>query len=182
MVREGTQAVLVQGLGRTANIDQIKGIVIASKTACRFASATWPTSMIGSEIRRGAVTADGKGEVVMGLGFMLMGENTHEVTTAMKDRLDEIKATLPANIDVDAGLRPHRTGRSRHQHGQEQSVRRRLLVIAVLFAFLGNLRAAVIVALAIPLSMLFAFSGMLRFGISASLLSLGRDRLRHDRR
>jgi len=53
--------------------------------------------MIGSEIRRGAVTADGKGEVVLGLGFMLMGENTHQVTWAMKDRLNEIKPTLPAN-------------------------------------------------------------------------------------
>ena len=57
-----------------------------------------------------------------------------------------------------------------------------LLVVAVLFAFLGNLRAALIVAAAIPLSMLFAFSGMLRFGIAASLLEPGRDRLRHDRR
>ena len=57
-----------------------------------------------------------------------------------------------------------------------------LFVIAILFAFLGNLRAAMIVAVAIPLSMLFAFAGMLRFGIAASLLEPGGDRLRHDRR
>ena len=58
--------------------------------------ATWPRSQIGHEIRRGAVTADGKGEVVLGLGFMLMGENSHEVTWALKDKLDEIKADAAA--------------------------------------------------------------------------------------
>ena len=128
---------------------------------------------IGSEIRRGAVTADGKGEVVLGLGFMLMGENTHEVTWAMKERLEEIKATLPPNVEVETVY--DRTELVDHviDTVKNNLFEGGLLVIAVLFAFLGNLRAALIVALAIPLSMLFAFSGMLRFGIAASLLSLG---------
>ncbi|HEY2759802.1 MAG TPA: efflux RND transporter permease subunit, partial [Pirellulales bacterium] len=128
---------------------------------------------IGSEIRRGAVTADGNGEVVMGLGFMLMGENPHEVTLAMKNRLDEIKATLPPNIDVEPIY--DRTELVDHVINtvKDNLFEGGMLVVAVLFAFLGNLRAAIIVALAIPLSMLFAFCGMLRFGISASLLSLG---------
>ena len=56
---------------------------------------------IGHEIRRGAVTADGKGEVVLGLGFMLMGENSHDVTWRLKDKLDEIKPTLPPNVEVE---------------------------------------------------------------------------------
>ncbi len=129
--------------------------------------------VIGSEIRRGAVTADGKGEVVMGLGFMLMGENTHHVTWAMKDRLEEIKATLPANIKVE-----NLYDRTELVDAVIQTVKSNLFegglfVIAVLFLFLGNLRAALIVAVAIPLSMLFAFAGMLRFSIAASLLSLG---------
>ena len=124
-VREGTQSVLVQGVGRTTNVEQIKGIVITAKDGVPIRVGDVAEVAIGSEIRRGAVTADGKGEVVLGLGFMLMGENTHEVTWAMKDRLDEIKATLPPNVSVDAGLRPHRAGRSRHRHGQEQPVRRR---------------------------------------------------------
>ncbi len=129
---------------------------------------------IGHEIRRGAVTADGKGEVVLGLGFMLMGENSHEVTWNLREKLAEVAKTLPAE----------RRGRPRSTTARElvnyviDTVRKNLfegglLVVAVLFAFLGNLRAAAIVALAIPLSMLFAFSGMLRFGIAASLLSLG---------
>ncbi len=173
MVREGTQAVLVQGIGRTKNIDQIKAIVIAAKDGVPIRVGDVSDVVVGSEIRRGAVTADGKGEVVMGLGFMLMGENTHEVTTAMKDRLNEIKATLPANIDVVPVY--DRTQLVDHVINtvKKNLFEGGLFVIAVLFAFLGNLRAAAIVALAIPVSMLFAFCGMLRFGISASLLSLG---------
>lgn len=173
MVREGTQAVLVQGLGRTGNIDQIKGIVITAKDGVPVRVGDVADVTIGSEIRRGAVTADGKGEVVMGLGFMLMGENTHEVTRAMAQRLDEIKATLPANVTATPVYQ--RTELVDHviKTVKNNLLEGGLMVIAVLFAFLGNLRAAAIVALAIPLSMLFAFCGMLRFGISASLLSLG---------
>jgi cobalt-zinc-cadmium resistance protein CzcA len=172
-VREGTQSVLVQGLGRTTNIDQIKGIVIKAAGGVPIRIGDIGEVVIGSEIRRGAVTADGKGEVVMGLGFLLMGENTHEVTWSMKHRLDEIKATLPPNVEVVPVY--DRTELVDHViHTVKNNLfEGGLLVIAVLFLFLGNLRAAMIVALAIPLSMLFAFSGMLRFGISASLLSLG---------
>jgi len=172
-VREGTQSVLVQGLGRTVNVDQIKGIVITAKHGVPVRVGDVADVTIGSEIRRGAVTADGKGEVVMGLGFMLMGENTHEVTWAMKDRLNEIKATLPPNVEVQTVY--DRTELVDHVINtvKKNLFEGGLLVVAVLFAFLGNIRAALIVALAIPLSMLFAFSGMLRFGISASLLSLG---------
>jgi cobalt-zinc-cadmium resistance protein CzcA len=172
-VREGTQSVLVHGLGRTTNVEQIKGIVITAKDGVPIRVGDVGDVTIGSEIRRGAVTADGKGEVVMGLGFMLMGENTHEITWAMKDRLNEIKATLPPNIEVQTVY--DRTELVDHVIStvKKNLFEGGLLVIAVLFAFLGNMRAALIVALAIPLSMLFAFSGMLRFGISASLLSLG---------
>jgi len=172
-VREGTQSVLVQGLGRTTDAEQIKGIVITSHDGVPVRVGDVAEVTIGSEIRRGAVTANGQGEVVMGLGFMLMGENTHQVTQAMKTRLDEIKATLPPNIEVDTVY--DRTELVDHVINTVKNnlFEGGLLVIAVLFAFLGNLRAAMIVALAIPLSMLFAFAGMLRFGIAASLLSLG---------
>src|SRR5206468_4760269 len=95
------------------------------------------------------------------------------VTRDMKKKLEEIKETLPPDVEVQTVY--DRTELVDHVI---DTVRKNLfegglLVIAVLFAFLGNLRAALIVALAIPLSMLFAFSGMLRFGIAASLLSLG---------
>jgi len=172
-VREGTRSVLVQGLGRTVNIEQIKGIVITAHDGVPIRVGDVADVTIGSEIRRGAVTADGKGEVVMGLGFMLMGENTHEVTWALKNRLNEVMASLPANVQVVPVY--DRTELVDHVINTVKNnlFEGGLLVIAVLFAFLGNLRAAMIVALAIPLSMLFAFAGMLRFGIAASLLSLG---------
>jgi cobalt-zinc-cadmium resistance protein CzcA len=111
--------------------------------------------------------------VVLGLGFMLMGENSRDVTSRLKLRLDEIRKGLPAGIEaavvydrttlVDRVLRTVRTN----------LLEGALLVIAVLFAFLGNLRAGLIVAAAIPLSMLFAANLMLRFGIAGSLMSLG---------
>jgi cobalt-zinc-cadmium resistance protein CzcA len=172
-IRQASQMLLVHGVGRTVNVDQIKGIVVAAKDGVPIRVRDVADVEIGHEIRRGAVTADGKGEVVLGLGFMLMGENSHEVTWRLKNKLDEIKTTLPPNVKVDAVY-----DRTELVDYVIKTVRNNLfeaglLVVAVLFAFLGNLRAAAIVALAVPLSMLFAFAGMLRFGIAASLLSLG---------
>ncbi|MCA9110878.1 MAG: efflux RND transporter permease subunit, partial [Planctomycetaceae bacterium] len=97
----------------------------------------------------------------------------HEVTWAMKDKLDSLKGSLPPNVQIEPVY-----DRTELVDFVIDTVRKNLfegglLVVAVLFAFLGNLRAAFIVALAIPLSMLFAFTGMYRFGIAASLLSLG---------
>jgi cobalt-zinc-cadmium resistance protein CzcA len=160
-IRMNNQMLLVHGVGRTVNVDEIKDIVITAQSGTPIKIGDVAGVEVGHEIRRGAVTADGKGEVVLGLGFMLMGENSHQVTWAMKKKLDEIKTTLPANVKVE----PVYDRKNLFEAG--------ILVVAVLFLFLGNLRAAAIVALAIPLSMVFAFSGMLRFGIAASLLSLG---------
>jgi cobalt-zinc-cadmium resistance protein CzcA len=128
---------------------------------------------IGHEIRRGAVTADGQGEVVYGLGFMLMGENSHEVTNKLKTKMEEIKSTLPPGVEIETVYDRTELVDYVIETVQKNLFEGGLLVIAILFLFLGNLRAGLIVALAIPLSMLFAFSGMLRFSIAASLLSLG---------
>ncbi|HZZ79671.1 MAG TPA: CusA/CzcA family heavy metal efflux RND transporter [Gemmataceae bacterium] len=172
-IRVKSQMALVHGVARNVSIDQIKDIVITAQDNVPIKVSDVAEVQVGHEIRRGAVTADGKGEVVLGLGFMLMGENSHQVTWAMKNKLEEIKATLPPNVKVEpvydrtelVGFVIDTVKRNLFEAG--------ILVVAVLFLFLGNLRAASIVALAIPLSMLFAFSGMLRFGIAASLLSLG---------
>ena len=172
-ITQESQLLLVHGVGRTVNAQQIENIVIASKDGAPIRVRDVADVQIGHEIRRGTVTADGKGEAVLGLGFMLMGENSHEVTWALKNKLEEIKKTLPAGVQIDTVY--DRTELVDHviDTVQKNLFEGGLLVIAVLFAFLGNFRAGLIVALAIPLSMLFAFSGMLRFGISASLLSLG---------
>src|SRR5262249_11715365 len=127
----------------------------------------------GYEVRRGSMTYQGRGEAVLGLCFMTMGENSKTVTEAIRKKLDEIRPTLPPDVEVEVVY-----DRTELVDVVIDTVRKNLfegglLVIAVLFAFLGNLRAAVVVALAIPLSLLFAFTGMWRFGIAASLLSLG---------
>ncbi|HEY7157086.1 MAG TPA: efflux RND transporter permease subunit, partial [Gemmataceae bacterium] len=100
-IRQNSQMLLVHGLGRTVNAEQIKNIVVTAKDGVPIRVRDVADVEIGHEVRRGAVTADGQGEVVLGLGFMLMGENSHEVTWSMKRKLDEIKPTLPSNVKVE---------------------------------------------------------------------------------
>ena len=172
-IRQNNQFLLVHGLGRTVNQEQIRGIVITAKDGVPIRVGDVADVQLGHELRRGSVTAQGRGEAILGLCFMTMGENSKVVTMALRKRLEEIRASLPPEVDVEIVY-----DRTELVDVVIDTVRKNLfegglLVIAVLFAFLGNLRAAGIVAVAIPLSMLFAFSGMWRFGIAASLLSLG---------
>ncbi|UUO06518.1 CusA/CzcA family heavy metal efflux RND transporter [Blastopirellula sp. J2-11] len=172
-ITDGSEMLLVHGVGRTVSVDQIQNIVIKAKDGAPIRIRDVAEVKIGHEIRRGTVTADGQGEAVLGLGFMLMGENSHQVTWALKDKLEQVRSTLPAGVTINTVY--DRTELVDHviHTVQKNLFEGGLLVVAVLFIFLGNLRAGFIVALAIPLSMLFAFSGMLQFGIAASLLSLG---------
>lgn len=172
-IRQSSEMLLIHGMGRTVNLKQIRDIVIKAKDGVPIRVSNVADVTLGHEIRRGAVTVDGKGETVLGLGFMLMGENSHIVTRKLKEKLKEVKASLPPGMKVETVY--DRTELVDHvlATARKNLFEGGLLVIAILFLFLGNRRAALIVALAIPLSMLFAFSGMLRFGISASLLSLG---------
>src|SRR5437899_798485 len=167
------EMLLIQGVGRTENLEQIRNIVVTVRETVPIRVGNVADVRIGAALRMGGVTAQGRGEAVLGLGFTIMNANGHEVTTRLAQKLDEVKKTLPADVHVTPVYQ--RTELVDQVIG---TVRKNLfegglLVIAVLFIFLGNLRAGLVVALAIPLSMLFAFSGMLRFGIAASLLSLG---------
>ena len=172
-INRSGEMLLVQGLGRTTTMDQVAKIIIKAVDGIPVRISDVAEVEVGHEIRRGAVTADGRGEAVMGLGFMLMGENTHHYTSSLKQKLAEIQGNLPPGVDLITLY-----DRTELVDSVIDTVRKNLfegglLVVAVLFCFLGNLRAGLIVALAIPLSMLFAFTGMWRFGIAASLLSLG---------
>jgi cobalt-zinc-cadmium resistance protein CzcA len=167
------QSSLIQGLGIVTRPSDVEEIVVAAHGGVPIRVRDVAKVVEGREIRRATVTADGKGEVVLGLGFMLMGENSHEVTKRLQVRLAEIEKTLPEGVRVEPVYarttlvdRVLGTVRTNLLEGA-------LLVIAVLFIFLGNLRAGLIVAAAIPLSMLFAFDLMLRAGIAGSLMSLG---------
>ena len=172
-ITDGSELLLVHGIGRTVNNKEIEDIVITSKDGVPVRIRDVSDVEIGHEIRRGAVTANGRGEAVLGLGFMLMGENSHDVTWAIKEKIEGIQETLPAGVKIQTVYDRTELIDEVIHTVQKNLFEGGLLVIAVLFIFLGNLRAGIIVALAIPLSMLFAFSGMLKFGIAASLLSLG---------
>jgi cobalt-zinc-cadmium resistance protein CzcA len=172
-ITEEKRLELVHGVGRTVNAQQIENIVVTAKDGVPVHVRDVADVRVGHEIRRGTVTANGRGEAVLGLGFMLMHENSHDVTWALKKKLEEIKSTLPTGMQIQTVY--DRTELIDHviETVKKNLLEGGLLVVAVLFVFLGNLRAGLIVALAIPLAMLFAFSGMLQFGIAASLLSLG---------
>jgi cobalt-zinc-cadmium resistance protein CzcA len=167
------EAQIIQGQGLVTGIADLEAMVLASVDGTPIHLDDVAEIREAHEIRRGAVTYQGRGEVVLGLGFMLMGENSRELTQKLEARLAEVRRSLPKSAELtevysrsDLVDRVLTTVRNNLLEGA-------VLVVAVLFAFLGNLRAGLIVAFAIPLSMLFAFNAMLRFGIAGSLMSLG---------
>jgi heavy metal efflux system protein len=169
----GGESLLVHGVGLTTNVQEIANIVITSHDGTPVCVRDVAVVKEDHEIRRGAVTADGRGEAVLGLGFMLMGENSAVVTHALKDKLAEVGKFLPEDIKLEVLYDRTELVDNVIRTVEHNLLAGALLVIAILFAFLGNLRAGLIVAVAIPLSMLFAGSFMLQTGIAASLLSLG---------
>ncbi|MCP3060578.1 CusA/CzcA family heavy metal efflux RND transporter [Myxococcus sp. K38C18041901] len=173
VVERGGGSSLVLGIGVLEDGRAVGDVVVAARDGVPVRVRDVAQVEVGHEIRRGATTADGEGEVVLGLGFMLMGESSHGVTRALAQRMDEVKQRLPDDVQVDVVYERTelvdlvlRTVRTNLLEGA-------LLVVAVLFVFLGNWRAGLIVASAIPLSLLFAFSGMLHLGIAGTLMSLG---------
>jgi len=166
-------AVLVYGVGRTTDAEQIGRIVIASSDGVPIRIHDVAEVVIGHEIRKGAVTYGGQGEVVLGLGFMLMGENSYGVTRRLREQFETLREKLPPGVEATVVYdRTHLIDRV------IATVRQNLfegafLVIVILYVLLGNLRAGLVAAAAIPLSMMFGFIGMWQAGIAASLLSLG---------
>lgn len=173
ILNRGGAAMAVQGTGLVTSIQDIKKVTIAAIDGVPVRIRDVAQVKLHHQVRRGAVTGLGGGEVVLGLGLMLMGENSREVTRLLDQRLKTVQAGLSKKVKlvpvysrtrlVDQVLRTVRTN----------LLEGALLVIAILFLFLGSLRAGIIVMLVIPLSMLFAFNGMLAFGIAGSLMSLG---------
>ena len=131
------------------------------------------TVRIGTLPRQGAATRDGRGEAVTGMVMMVRGENSRRVVTAAKERLEAVRQTLPPGVELEILYdRSDLIGRTLDTvlHNLAEGG---LLVIVVLLVLLGNVRAGLIVSLAIPLSMLFAANLMWAVGIPASLMSLG---------
>lgn len=167
------QSLLVHGLGRVSTIEQIENIVLKAHKGAPVYIKDVADVAIGHEIRRGAVTAGGQGEVVLGLGFALMDENSKKVTEGLKRSLDIVRKSLPEDIKVEIVY-----DRTDLIYKVINTVKHNLiygaiLVVLVLFLILGNFRAGLLVAFAIPISMLFAIFGMYEFSIAVSLLSMG---------
>jgi cobalt-zinc-cadmium resistance protein CzcA len=167
------QSLLVHGMGRVSTIEQIENIVIKAYDGTPVHIKDIANVLIGHEIRRGAVTARGEGEVLLGLGFMLMGENSKRVTEELKTRIESVQESLPDDIVLQTVYDRSELVQKVIGTVQFNLVAGALLVIFVLFLLLGNLRAGLIVAFSIPLALIYAFLGMYELGIAASLLSLG---------
>ena len=172
-ISRGGESHLLQGVSLTTNEEEIGNIVIAAHDGVPIHVHDVAEVREGHELRRGGVTANGQGEVVHGLGFMLMDENAHVVTRRLEERLADVRKSLPPDVDVKVVYERTELVDNVISTVKRNLMEGALLVVAVLFIFLGNLRAGLIVVLAIPLAMLFAFNWMLQVGIAASLLSLG---------
>ncbi|MBW7939235.1 MAG: efflux RND transporter permease subunit, partial [Candidatus Omnitrophica bacterium] len=172
-ITQAGEQILIYGIGRARQIEDIRNIVIASHEGIPVKVGDVANVEIGHEIRRGATTAMGTGEVVLGLAFMLKGENTRLVSQALEDKLSEVRTALPSDVQIDLAY-----SRMHLVEAVLKTVRKNLfegavLVIAILFLMMGNFQAGVITSLSIPLSMLFTFITMRLFNIEGSLMSLG---------
>ena len=167
------EARVVRGLARVSSIPEIEAIAVATRGGAPVRIRDVASVEIGAEIRRGAVSAGGTGEVVLGLAFMLMGENSREVTASLQERLDGVRASLPRDVVVEVMYDRTSLVDQVIETVEHNLVIAAVLVVLVLLVLLGNLRAGLLVAAAIPIAMLFAVQGMHQFAIAASLLSLG---------
>jgi cobalt-zinc-cadmium resistance protein CzcA len=160
--------------GLVKDLEDLKRVVIgATPQGVPITIATVGDVRFGPRLRRGAASQDGKGEVVVGVAMMLLGENSRKVTEAVKARLAALQSSLPEGTRVEPFYdRSILVNRTVHTVGKNL-IEGALLVIAVLFLLLGDLRAGIVVAVVIPLAMLFALIVMNAFGLSGNLMSLG---------
>ncbi len=163
---------LIRAPGQVANIADIGNIIVGSRQGVPIRIRDVAEVGIGKELRTGAATKNGR-EVVLGTVFMLIGQNSRTVSQAVAKRLEEINRTLPKGVVAQAVYDRTILVDKAIATVKKNLIEGALLVIAILFLFLGNIRAAIITALVIPLSMLFTFTGMVSNKVSANLMSLG---------
>src|SRR5947207_1195045 len=173
IITRGGEQLTIRAVSRVGNTEEIENLPL------KFGAAVKPILVkdvaevkLGTKFRTGAATLNGH-ETVIGTTMMLAGENSREVAQRVKARIAEIQSKLPEGVEIqiqyDRSLLIDRTIDTVKKNLFEGAI----LVVVILLALLGNWRAAFIVALAIPLSFLFALTSMERFGISGNLMSLG---------
>jgi heavy metal efflux system protein len=170
-IEHGAEQYTVRGLGRTGGIADLEQIVVLARGGTPVLLKDVADIHVGPMPRQGAVIRDGKGETVSGMAIMLKGENGKQVIERVKARLDSL--TLPEGVKIVPFYDQSTVIDSTIATVRNNLFEGGVLVIVVLLIFLGNVKAALIVAAIIPLSMLIGFIGMRVFGISANLMSLG---------
>ncbi|MBI6578336.1 MULTISPECIES: CusA/CzcA family heavy metal efflux RND transporter [Pseudomonas syringae group] len=171
-IERGGEQLLIRAPGQLENIDDIANIVIANVQGTPIRVSSVAEVGIGKEMRSGAATENGR-EVVLGTVFMLIGENSRTVSQAVAAKLADINRTLPKGIEAVTVYDRTNLVEKAIATVKKNLVEGAILVIAILFLFLGNIRAALITAMVIPLAMLFTFTGMFANKVSANLMSLG---------
>ena len=173
-IEHGSEQFLVRGIGLVENAQDIGNIVV--KTAAEGVPVyvrDVGQVVTGAAVRQGAVTADAKGEIVVGIAMMLKGENSRTVAERVKERIEQIRKTLPKGVELIPFYdRTELVDRTIHTVAKNL-IEGAILVIIVLVLLLGNWRGAALVASIIPLSMLFAAILMRVFNVSGNLMSLG---------
>ncbi len=172
-IERGGEQQLLRGIGLIGSIPDIENIVIATENGTPVRVRDVAAVGVGSQVRQGAATRDARGETVMGMAMLLKGENSGAVAARVKERLAAVQKALPPDVVIrpfyDRTSLVNQTVRTASTNLVEGG----LLVIGVLFLFLLQIRAGLIVSSAIPLSMLAAIIGMRYFNVSANLMSLG---------
>ena len=169
--RRGEQY-LIRAPGQVGSIEDIANVVVANVKGVPVRIRDVAEVGLGKELRTGAATENGK-EVVLGTVFMLIGENSRDVSTAVDKRLQAVNKSLPKGVVAKTVYDRTVLVEKAIATVQKNLIEGALLVIAILFLFLGNIRAAIITATVIPLAMLFTFTGMVTNKVSANLMSLG---------
>ncbi len=169
--RRGEQY-LIRAPGQLGNLEDIANVVIGAPQGVPVRIRDVAEVAFGKELRTGAATENGR-EVVLGTVFMLIGENSRTVARAVDAKMQEINRTLPPGVVAKPVYDRTVLVDKAIDTVKKNLIEGALLVVAILFLFLGNIRAALITALVIPLSMLFTFTGMVSNKVSANLMSLG---------
>lgn len=171
-IERNGQQLLVRSPGQLASMTDIEDLIVGRFGSTPVKVRDVAEVAIGKELRTGAATRDGK-ETVMGTAMMLVGENSRLVALALAQKLAEIQSSLPEGVRVETVYDRTTLVDKTITTVRKNLLEGALLVIVVLFALLGNIRAALITAAVIPLAMLATLTGMLRTGVSANLMSLG---------
>tara|TARA_R110002050_G_scaffold253424_1_gene391611 strand:- start:27566 stop:31960 length:4395 start_codon:yes stop_codon:yes gene_type:complete len=172
-IDKGPNAFFIRSEGLVNNLDEINKIVVKNTNGTPILIRDVATVQFGSGIRYGAATRNGEGEVVTGIVMMLKGANSSEVINNVKDKIEQIKQTLPEGVTIEPYLDRKNLVDRAIGTVTTNLVEGALIVIFVLVLFLGNWRGGLIVASVIPFAMLFAIAMMNLFGVSGNLMSLG---------